>query len=252
MGYVKIISYGNNLEVYEYEKDIVVLRGRSTRTRKTDSDHEDLGAHREDTLSEEQLGKRQDNARRASLDFRRLIACNLGGSAQPVLVTLTYRDNFSDLKGAYRHLSSFNQSLRYQFGKDFKYVCVPEFQVRGAVHFHALFWGLPSEVLLQERSTRRIAKQWGKGFVFMKETDGDEKLSHYLAKYMAKAFTNPKLKNQKCYVASKNMKRPVVQGGSFNVNYILDDYGVEAPIVDRTYETKWLGQGRYRLFKIKE
>ena len=249
MGYNKFIQYGNNLEIYEYEKDIIVLRGRGKHKREIDSDLENLGADRENTFQERQLGKRQDNARRASLAFRRLVACNLGGLARPLLVTLTYGENFTDLAGAYRHFSSFIQSLRHKYGKDFKYVCVPEFQKRGAVHFHALIWGLPAEIFLLERKDRTLAGLWGRGFVYLKETDGDEKLSFYLSKYMAKAFVDPRLKNQKCYVASRNVSRPIV-GSGFLLWFILENYGADdMPVVDRTYTTKWLGKGRYRLYK---
>lgn len=255
MGFTKIISYGNNVEVYEYEKDIIVLhgggRGRGAKNA-DDPGTEDMGTSGEDPLSEGQLGKRHDNARRASMAFRRIVASNLGGSTRPLLVTLTYRDNFTDLARAYRHLSSFIQSLRYKYGKDFKYVCVPEFQKRGAVHFHALVWGLPTEVLLLERETRVLAQVWGKGFLFLKETDGHEKLSFYLSKYMAKAFIDPRLKNQKCYVSSRNILRPEIRSGSFSASLLLTGYDIEdEPVVDRVYRTKWLGEGRYRLFKIK-
>lgn len=253
MGYSKIIIYGNNLEVYEYEKDIVKLLGRIKRSRKRNPDGESVEIDGENTLSrQEKLGKRQDNARRASLAFRRVVASNLGGSTRPVLLTLTYGDNFTDLKGAYKHFSSFIQSLRYKFKKTFKYVCVPEFQKRGAVHFHALVWGLSKKLVLQERKTRTLAEIWARGFIYLKETDGDEKLSFYLSKYMAKAFVDPRLKNQKCYVASRNVERPEVIVGASPAWPILEDYGINEsfPVVDREYETKWLGKGRYRLFKI--
>ena len=255
MGYNKIISYGNTLEVYEYEKDIVKLVGRKRRNYETPDVHMDLGASGEDTLSDQEgtakRGKRSDNARRATLAFRRIIASNLGGPALPILVTLTYADNFTDLAGAYKHLTAFNQSLRYRFGKAFSYVLVPEFQKRGAVHFHALYWRLPSELVHKERETRILAQIWGHGFVFLKETDGDERLSHYLAKYFTKAFEDPRLKNQKSYVASRNIKRPVIQQGPFLMSTVLDEYGViDEPIVDKTYQTKWLGEGRFRLFKF--
>ena len=253
MGYSKIISYGNSLEVYEYEKDIIRLLGRSKGSRKRGPNSKDSGVNGEDLLPrQKELGKRQDNARRASMAFRRVIASNLGGSTRPLLVTITYRDNFTDLKGSYKHFSSFIQSLRYKYGKAFKYACVPEFQKRGAVHFHALIWGLPEEVFLQERKTRTLAGLWARGFIYLKETDGNEKLSFYLSKYMAKAFMDPRLKNQKCYVASRNIERPKVMVGASPVWPILDDYGVGdiVPIVDREYDTKWLGKGRYRLFEI--
>ena len=256
MGYTKIISYGNTLEVYEYEKDVVTYRGRvGKRNREAEARNESLGADGENTLSEGQLGKRQDNARRASMAFRRIVASNLGGLTRPLLVTLTYGENFTDLAEAYRHYSSFVQSLRHKYGKAFRYVCVPEFQKRGAVHFHALFWGLSEEVFLLERKTRTIARLWGWGYVFMKETDGDEKLSFYLSKYMAKAFIDPRLKNQKCYVTSRNIERPNVMKGvpSSGLGIIFDEYGVNEneALVDREYLTSWLGKGRYRIFKTK-
>jgi hypothetical protein len=254
MGYNKIISYGNTLEVYEYEKDIVRLVGRTRRNDENDDVYVGVAVDGEDPLpkrnSENEVGKRSDNARRASLAFRRLVASNLGGSALPILVTLTYRDNFTDLAAAYKHLTAFIQALRHRFGKDFLYTLVPEFQKRGAVHFHALFWGLPEELLLCERQTRTISEIWGKGFVFLKQTDGNEKLAFYLAKYFTKAFLDPRLKNQKSYVASRNIKRPLEQKGPFYMPVVLEQFGAtEEPIVDRTYQTKWLGQGRYRVFK---
>ena len=255
MGYNKIISYGNTLEVYEYEKDIVRLNQRTRRNDENTSVHVDVGDDGKDSLpdrgSEETVGKRADNARRATLDFRRIIAANLHGRANPLLVTLTYKDNFTDLSGAYRHLTAFIQSLRYRYGKDFSYISVPEFQKRGAVHFHSLCWGLPETLLHTERETRVLAKIWGHGFVFLKETDGHEKLSYYLAKYFTKSFVDPRLKNQKSYAASRNISRPIVQKGPFHMPYILDEYGATCePEVDRSYNTKWLGKGRYRKFKL--
>ncbi len=256
MGYTKIISYANTLEIFEYEKDVYRLVGRSNDKRKNNSSDENLDTSRKNPLSERDSeiaqGKRSDNARRSVVAFRRLVASNLGGSTRPVLVTLTYRDNFTDLKGSYKHHSTFVQSLRHKFGKDFKYISVPEFQKRGAVHFHALFWGLPEIVLLHERETREIAGTWGYGFVFLKETDGDNKLAVYLTKYMSKAFLDPKLKNQKAYTASRNVLRPLIQKGSFPIDFVLEEYGaIGDPVVDRTFYTNWLGEGRYRVFNTE-
>jgi hypothetical protein len=70
---------------------------------------------------------------------------------------------------------------------------------------------------------------------------------------MSKAFVDPRLKNQKCYVASRNIQRPLVRAGSFSIELMLDEeymIGDLKPIVDRKYDTRYLGQGHYRLFKI--
>lgn len=255
MGYNKIISYGNTIELYEYERDIIRIKPRIVNVGKRKLDDKNMGTNGDDNLSERKLGKRQDNARRAELAFRRIVASNLEGSSRPLLITLTYRENIIDLKRAYKDLSSFIQSLRYKYGKIFKYICVPEFQKRGAVHYHALFWGLPKKIFLLERKNREIARLWARGYVFIKETDGNQKLSFYLSKYMSKAFVDPRLKNQKCYVASRNILRPkVIKGVSYSgIGIIFDEYGVDEnkALVDREYLTSWLGKGRYRIFKTK-
>lgn len=94
------------------------------------------------------------------------------------------------------------------------------------------------------------ADLWGNGFIFLKETDGNEKLSSYLVKYMAKAFLSPELKNQKAFVASRNCKRPVVIGGTDGVWWVLDDYLGENAIAyrEQTYDTHYLGKCRNRSY----
>jgi hypothetical protein len=248
--YRKIIRYGNHIEIYEYERE-PQLMGRRRIPRTSNDGDVDLGTNRKDTLSERQLGKRRDNARRVAMVFRRLVASNLHGTNLPLLVTLTYKENIADIAIGYKDYRSFVQTLRYTFGKTFKYICVPEFQKRGAVHFHALFWGLPSELFIQERQTRELAGMWGKGFVYLKETDGHDRLSSYLAKYMAKAFSDPRLRNKKAYVASRNIDRPVIDSGPFSFSSIIDEYATNAELIkDTEYDTNWLGTCRHRHFKI--
>ena len=111
-------------------------------------------------------------------------------------------------------------------------------------------WGLPITPK-QERKERIIAQIWDKGFVDVKGTDGHPKLSWYLAKYMVKAFRNKNLKNQKAYVASKNVNRPIITKDTM-LNYAL--YGKvgesDKPVIDKNYRTQWLGKCHELLFKI--
>lgn len=247
MPYTKIIISGNNFEKYEYTKEPRRM-GRSGRKRKNNDDNKDVGTNRSDTLSEGQLGKRQDNARRTSMVFRRIVASNLAGNPPPLLITLTYKENLTDINIGYKDYQSFIKALRNKFGKTFSYIAVCEFQKRGAIHFHALFWNLPTEVFSQERETRTIALIWKHGYVFMKETDGNDKLSSYLAKYMVKAFTDPRLKNKKAYMASRNIKRPqIIAGEDYSFLPVQDDYvGDEKPVIDKEYNTYHMGKCRYR------
>jgi len=252
MGYNKLVISGRTLELYEYQKDIIVGQGsrglcKEPSNRQNLADSGDVPRQR--TID---YAKRKDHARGASLAFRRLILCNLGSGENPLLLTLTYRENITDIRQGYSDFTAFVQSLRYKFGKVFKYVAVPEFQKRGAVHFHALVWGLPSEIFVEERKTRTLAKLWGLGFVFLKKTDGDAKLSSYLSKYMTKAFSDSSLKNCKAYVSSRNMLRPVYISGVDTLWPILDDYRISdaEKQVDSIFDTQWLGRVRYQSFKL--
>lgn len=127
MGYNKFISYGSNLEVYEYEKDIYIFRGAVKRSEKPVCSP-DLGADGANPLPERQLGKRQDNARRASMAFRRLVSSNLSRVELPLLLTITYADNQTDIRQGYKDFTSFVQALRYKFGKNFRYISVQNFK----------------------------------------------------------------------------------------------------------------------------
>lgn len=239
MRYTKVIKYGDNLEIYEYER-------RPMPHKKGVKDPD-----KEKPTEEEKYEKRKDNISQAKKNFQRLVSANLG-KEKPLLFSLTYAENMQDIKIAYRDYKSFIQALKYKFGKVFKYIAVPEFQKRGAVHFHALFWGLPKEINRKsEIKDRAIAKIWNHGFVDIKETDGDQKISRYLAKYMAKAFVDRKLKNQKAYASSWNVERPVVESDT-QALYFLYKYTDpdDMPVIEKKYSTKWLGEGRFRLFKI--
>lgn len=170
MGYNKIIRYANTIETYTYGRHLPI-RKNVGRNRKSKVLRSDLADDGKDPLSSaEHKEKRQDNARRAALVFKRLVSSNLEGTEYPVLITTTYRDNQTDLRIGYRDFHSFIKALRHKFGALFRYIAVPEFQRRGAVHFHALFWGLPNDIHITERHTRLIALTWKHGFVYMTMT----------------------------------------------------------------------------------
>ena len=237
MSYVKTITYGDNIEIYEYDhKPPPHKVGKRKKDEKSEPDEE------------RKFEKRKNNAIQAQRNFRRLVGANL--PSKPLLISFTYNVFMGDITTGYRDYKSFVQALRYRFGKDLKYIVVPEFQKSGRVHFHALFWGLSNKIASQERRTRLIAKMWGKGFVDIIETDGHGKISSYLAKYMAKAFVDKRLRNQKAYATSRNITRPVVEKDGLIMPLLyahVEEHA--APVIDKQYNTKWLGKCRHRLFK---
>lgn len=256
MGYNKFIISGKLFELYEYEKDLRPKLGNRKKTGKYEvtAPTVSLVATEQNDREGGGQGKRQDNARIARMAFTRIVLSNLGEPPFPLLFTLTYAENITSLKQGYSDFNAFVRSLRYRFGQSFKYIAVPEFQERGAVHFHALFWGLPKQDSLfrSERDTRLLATMWRKGFLFLKQTDGNERLSNYLAKYMQKAFLSPLLAGQKAYTCSRNIARPICGSGFDSVWVVLAEWELSTtpPLLLKSFESQWLGRGRYSQYNI--
>ena len=168
------------------------------------------GADTLQQIAQEKQKKRRDNAQRSGMAFRRVVCSNLTANENPILVTLTHKENEGDISKSNRLFKLFIQRCRIKYGGAFRYIAVPEFQRRGAVHYHALFWGLPAGLHSRERETRELANVWRNGFTDIILTDGNEKLSSYLAKYMIKNLQDERLWNHKVYFCSRNIKRPIV------------------------------------------
>jgi len=254
MGYVKVITYSNFVETYEYEKalSVNVGRRRGVATQLQSGDIRRCGSVT-DVSAEQEKVREKANARRSVLAFKRLVTANLGGCEIPIFITLTYKENQTDLRQARKDFNSFTTYVQSRYGKQIRFVCVPEFQKRGAVHFHALFWGLSAETFRDERTTRLVATIWQKGFVFMKMTDNSPKLANYLGKYMSKAYLDKRLFGMKAYSCSRNIKRPqIAQIGL--VWPILQEYelSTDSACKDVRYSTKWLGACRRRIYKIEK
>jgi hypothetical protein len=250
MSYSKALIYGKCLELYTYEKDIRPIRGK--RTANTGRvDMQDVATSTDDKQFPE-VQKRRDNARRAEMAFRRLVLANLSESVPPILASCTYAQNQTDLGVAYQDWKAFIGALRYRYGTQFRYICVPEFQKRGAIHFHALFWGLPPNLCETERSTRLVASLWGVGFLDLILTDGSPRISSYLGKYMSKNFLDNRLAGKKSFRASGNILRPITERMA-SLWYLEEKYGIgvdNPPCLDKEFDTQWLGKGRYRYYNL--
>ena len=257
MGYANIISYSNLVELYEYEKNVSNIRGGRRRI-STKSKSESMVANGNDSiLPRKPNPKREDNARRSAMVFRRLVSANLGERSKPLLISLTYAENITDIVQGHKDFNNFARNVRAKFGKEVRYIAVPEFQKRGAIHFHALFWGLPSEELARtERHTRLVAGYWGNGFIDLTMTDGNHKISGYLSKYMVKAIIDSRMAGRKGYFCSQNIIRPVIEKNIlveplfFGGLKDIPDLSTAKVLKDKEYPTRWLGKGRYRLFEI--
>jgi len=233
IAYTKIVQSGEMLEIYDYEKAPTPKRFTSKKKKR-------------------RSGRRLSrNVVRARDNFRRMVRASLYRGA-PYFITLTMVSTES-IKTAYKCFSKFSTNLRKSFGNDIAWVAVPEFQKRGAVHFHCLVWGIPYEVYQRERDTRDLQALWSRGWLDILASDGSPKISSYMAKYMSKSMYDERLSGQKSYTASRNCMRSVLfntptQIASIEENYpeLRDESELDAIEVEKVYSTQWLGRCHYR------
>lgn len=253
MGYVKLIAYGDTVEIFRYERPAPISSGR--RCIKSRPVVSDLSIDGKVVTPEAKPSviRRKANIRRAVLAFRRLVGANLSRTPNPVFATFTYKENMGDLRRGRADFRAFARRAQRQFG-ELRFIYVVEFQQRGAIHFHALLWGLPVGAVGTERDTRMVAALWGFGFVDLTATDGSQKLASYMAKYMKKAFSDPRLSRSRAYSMSKGLLRPLIERDALLAPYFL---GVSAPdlstaevLTTSEYDTQWLGRCNYQRFKV--
>ena len=255
-GYKKVIKSGNVIEIFSYEK-APVRTGRKHRARKTPSDSRPPATDR----------RRFDNIKRLRQRFIRLVRSNTGRGDANALVTLTM-SAIVDIETASRHFNQFTGKLRKTFGDNFRYIGVPEFQKRGAVHFHVLYWRIPRERIENEtphwtreedigdvgkieRGTRLIQNLWAYGYVDCVSTDGSEKLAGYLAKYMSKAMLDERLLRKRAYYCSRNIYRPDTYAFATLINYSEMIWGKSTKLItDRDFKSAWLGDANYKRIEL--
>jgi len=186
MGYVISVRSGKLFERYIYENRPRGAVGK--RVSRSTGGESGVVSTEVGVLPKESRPRRKDSITRCKRNFKRLVLANLSESAFPVFASLTYAENMQDSRRATKDFNTFARDLRDQFGTAIKYIAIQERQKRGAIHFHALIWGLPSWVVNGERDSRMVASIWSHGFTDLVKTDGDARLGSYMVKYLAKNF----------------------------------------------------------------
>ena len=204
---IKIIDCGDYVQVYEFEhyhfhKDKSFLDIKFT-------DTENLYKKKNTNKLKSIL---LSNALRSNFNIQRLARKNI--NSWNCFITLTFKENIKDITLANKKFNQFISNVR-KLKKDFKYLAVPEFQKRGAVHYHLLSnLDLCSGVIIPQKNKKGRAnnidslydiKYWNQGFCrvdFIKSNH--TKIFSYLTKYMTKDIDN-RLWSKKRYFFSQNL-----------------------------------------------
>lgn len=151
---------------------------------------------------------------RTKSNIRRIVNSNTDFSK---FVTLTFKENITTLSEANKYFNFFTQKLRSCFGESLKYLAIPEFQKRGAVHYHLLI-----NIPYVKKET--LAEIWGHGFVQINRIDNVKNLGSYVSKYLKKSVADSRLFGRRAYFASQNIARPEI--------YTSYSYAKQSDLVD--------------------
>ena len=235
----KVIISGSVIEVCEYEKP--VYKG-----------YKSNGGRHKEANEEGKEKNRKDTLRRARQDVRRTVNANVwayGEHCPPKFLTLTFGDNVTDLDVAHYEFEKFVKRLNYLvFGTkvaNLRYTAVPEFQKRGAVHYHVVLYNLPYT------KADVIAKVWRNGFIKINKIDDVDNIGAYVCKYMVKGLDDDRLRGRKCYFNSRGLFKPLVIEDEKKAEMIKQSLPSECMTVSTEYENEHIGKISYKQYNLK-
>lgn len=187
----KVVLSGNVIEFYEYKNSVLYGykdKKKEVKGRSSVAGDEDKEVNREKVLS------------RARKDLRRLINSNIEKYSK--FLTLTFKDNMTDLDKANYEFNKFIKRLNYHYKIKVKYSVVIEFQKRGAIHYHCLLYNLTQKI-----DIGTMEDIWGHGFIKINAINDVDNVGAYVCKYMTKV-DDDRLKGRKMYFNSRNLNKP--------------------------------------------
>lgn len=197
------------------------------------------------------------NINRSKISCQLLAKCNM--SSWKSFITLTYADNIKDISLSRKHLNIFLTKVRRVYN-DFKYICVTEFQKRGAIHFHLLTnisLDNSSLIYFQDFDTSSDTsfrfphiKYWSYGFNSVEVIEKDsKKVIGYISKYMTKDIDN-RLWGKRRYTYSQNLQHPFINylsfGNKIDISHYIEKLTTKYDLTyNNTYKEKYTNNDIY-------
>lgn len=210
----KLVQCGDYCQLYLFEKKKIIKQkdDEDLRLRKIKIDCmlDNKSNSQNDNTSTLLENIEEKNIIRSKLECQRLAKANI--KDWKIFVTLTFADNITDVKTANKRFRYFIDKVR-RIKKDFKYLCITEFQKRGAIHYHLLCnIDINDRTLLYEQNDNKKflhIKYWVDGFTSVEPMSGDcKKVVGYISKYMTKDIDN-RLFGHRRYFYSNNLNKPI-------------------------------------------
>jgi hypothetical protein len=202
--YTKLLFSGSKLEIYIYSSAIEHSFQKQSSVTDTDEEKSEIQI----------LQNRISSINRSKNTLKNLIYANayqhLNDKTKkpfvPIFVTFTFKENITDLNIANRDFALFIKRLNYVLEEKALYLAVPEFQKRGAVHYHVVFFNVP----FLKRIYDLLTDIWGLGFINVKSVNNLQHLANYVSKYISKDFINRNEKGARRYYPSRALKKSLL------------------------------------------
>ena len=207
---IKLVDCGDYVQVYCYEK----------KKKKKKNDSDDLNLVNPSLLDEKkqtnEVKKENTNVIEARNIIRSKLQCQRLAKANAeeweTFITLTFAENEQNVESANRKFRYFIDKIR-RVKKNFKYLCILEFQKRGAIHYHLLTnISTNDDKLIYSQSDNpkfKHIKYWNLGFDSIEVIKDDiKKIVGYISKYMTKDIDN-RLFGHRRYFYSNNLNKPL-------------------------------------------
>jgi hypothetical protein len=126
---------------------------------------------------------------------------------------------------------------------------VPEFQKRGAIHYHLLC----NIQYLSVAELDGLRVIWGNGWIDLKRIDSVENVGAYVAKYLGKANDDNRLFGRKKFFYSLDLLTPVILDKIKDVldfKRFLDFWSIKKLLWETTIDSAWLGEIQYKVYRI--
>lgn len=229
--YKKLVVSGNVAELYEYEQP--TIKGY-TRQR--------IGRANENMTDEKtKIENRKKTRIRARQSVSRLV--NANASRMDKFITLTFKDNVTDIRQANKEFKKFIQRLNYNTKGRLMYIAVIEFQKRGAIHYHML----SNAPYIENEQLNAL---WGNGFVKINKIDNVDNLGAYVTKYMNKDLKDDRLQGKRCFLTSKNLKREKEIYNAEIIDELLPQFDINR-VYHKSYDSEYNGKVIYTQFVLK-
>ena len=217
---IKIVDCGSYLQVYIYEN-------KRLRRKKEKSPELELKRYKVENMVQSATKMEKDIELQPNIEFRNImrskLECQRIAKANiddwKTFITLTFEENIQDVKVANKRFKYFIDKVR-RVKPNLKYLCITEFQKRGAIHYHMLSnISIKDKTLIysqEDNPKYKHIKFWNEGFDSIEVMKGDvKKIIGYISKYMTKDIDN-RLFSHRRYFYSQNLQQP-------KVNYINKD-----------------------------